>query len=176
MTSIAGTAQRGMMMASRGAMVGGLVLSTPWTTLVAGHGDLGDLAKRWAPTLVGILPRPSLRIPALSLLLSVSLDLFAAFISGQPAAMQMAGLRAGLGVVTALFGLIVGRRGGFLRYITTGLSAITSLVMLVSVGRLLFSAPGNPAGWLPLLPTLVCQIASMVAVVKTILLALKKHA
>jgi hypothetical protein len=167
--------QRGMTMASRGAMVGGLVLSTPWTTMAGGQADIGELAKRLAPSLVGMLPRPSLRIPALSLLFSVTLDLFAAFVSGQPAAMQMAGVRAGLGVLTALLGLMVGSRAGFMRHVTTGLSAITSAVMLVSVGRLLIAAPGNPSGWLPLLPTLVCQIASMVAVVKTIILALKKH-
>jgi hypothetical protein len=150
-------------------------MSTPWTTVVGGQANVGELAKRWAPSLIGLLPRPSLRIPALSLLFSVMLDLFAAFISGQPAAMQMAGIRAALGILTAVLGLIVGRRGGFLRHVTTGLSAITSLVMLVSLGRLLFAAPSNPAGWLPLIPTLVCQLASMVAVVKTIILTLKKH-
>jgi hypothetical protein len=157
-------------------MVGSLAMSTPWSAVVGGQADVGQLAKRWVPTLVAALPRPSLRVPALSLLFSVSLDLFAAFISGQPAALQMAGIRALLGIATALLGLLAGRRGGFLRYATTAMSAVTSLVMLTSLGRVLLAAPSNPAGWLPLIPTIVCQIASMVALVKTIMLAVKKHA
>ena len=165
-----------MSVASRGMAIGGLVVGTPWTAIVGGHADVGQLARRWAPSLLSALPRPSLRVPALSLLFSVTLDAGAAMISGQPAAMQMAGLRALTGVLTAVMGLLVGRRGGLLRYGTTAMSCVTSVIMLVSLGRVVLAAPADPAGWLPLIPTMICQVASVVCLVKTVRLTIKQHA
>lgn len=159
----------------RGATIAAAVAGTPWQTIVAGDASaLGDYARRWAPMLVGALGRPNLRVPARALLLTVTLDVVVAIMSGQPAALKALGWRLFFGLGTAFWGLVAGRKRGFASKLTQLLSLVTSGFQVVSVVRGLIALFAGPVALLPMLSSLLVQVASLVALVKTFLFARRK--
>lgn len=154
----------------RGATLAGAVVGAPWQTIVAGDASsLGEYAKRWAPSLVTALPRPNLRVPARTLLFTVTLEIVIALLSGQPPAFNALGWRALMGFGTAFWGMIAGRGKGFSRKMTVVMSAVTVVVQIVALVRGVAGIVDG-AAFLPMLPSLVVQIASLVATAKSFLM------
>ena len=155
------------------AMSLGGALSLPWQTFHTGQTpDVRSLVAAGAP-LAQRAVVSSLRQPAIALLITAVLDLAIALISGQPAALQMAGLRAVLGIGTAVLGMVAGNKAGPLRKITGFASAGTGLVQLVSVLVTAVSGVMSPVRLLALVPSVISQLASLVMLAKTSITALR---
>lgn len=163
-TSVAGQVQ-GMYATANTAA--GLAMSLPWQTIAGNEPfDPKGFALAVAPAAQQAV-RASLRRPAAALAITSALDLAVAYISGQPAAMQMALVRFGVAALTALLGMLAGSRGGPLAKLTGASSVVTALVQLVSFARTAFAGLSAPATLLPLLPSFVSQVSALVMAVKT---------
>jgi hypothetical protein len=150
------------------------MLSLPWQTIVAGETpDVRRLVAAGAP-LAQRAALASLRRPAIALLVTTLLDVFVALISPRPGAVTLVALRAVMGVGTAVLGMVVGRKAGALRQVTGAASILTGLVQTGSVLFTTFSAAISPAGLLGLIPTIVCQASSLVMLVKTAVVSLRR--
>jgi hypothetical protein len=149
-------------------------VSLPWQTIVAGETpDIRKLVVAGAPIAQGAV-RASLRRPAIALLVTTLLDVAVALVSGQPAALKLVGLRAAMGVGTAVLGMVVGSRAGRLRQLTGFASALTGLVQTGSILFMMFSRASGPTGWLGLVPSLVTQLSALAMMVKTAVVSLKR--
>ena len=155
------------------ASMGGL-LSLPWQTIVVGESpDIRRLVSAGAPIAQRAVVA-SLKRPALALLVTTLLDLTVALISGRPGALWMVGLRTAMGVGTAVLGMIVGSKGGALRQFTGAASIATGLVQTGSLLLTAFSAAISPVGVLGLIPSILTQASSLVMLVKTAMVSLKR--
>ena len=166
--------------ARRTASIGGTaasmtgMLSLPWQTIVAGETpDISRLVSAGAPIAQRVVIA-SLRRPAIALLVTTLLDVFVALISPRPGSLTLVALRAAMGLGTAVLGMIVGRKSGALRQVTGAASVLTGLVQTGSVLFTTFSAAVSPAGLLGLIPTIVCQASSLVMLVKTAIVSLRR--
>jgi hypothetical protein len=149
-------------------------VSLPWQTIVAGETpDIQKLVVAGAPIAQGAV-RASLRRPAIALLVTTLLDVAVALVSGQPAALKLVGLRAAMGVGTAVLGMVVGSKAGRLRQLTGFASALTGLVQTGSILFMMFSRASSPTGWLGLVPSLVTQLSALAMMVKTAVVSLKR--
>lgn len=115
----------------------------------------------------------SIRGPALQLLVVTLADWAAAQATGDPSAKNLADLRAGLALLTALAGMISGRGRGFFAKLTMlsslGLAFAQSPSLLAFGQRIL----ANPSMLGPLLPNAVTQGLSFMAAIRTALAARK---
>jgi hypothetical protein len=149
-------------------------VSLPWQTIVAGETpDIRRLVVAGAPIAQGAV-RSSLRSPAIALLVTTLLDVAVALVAGQPAALKLVGLRAAMGIGTAVLGMVVGSRAGRLRQLTGLASALTGLVQTGSILFMMFSSAVSPTGLLGLVPSLVTQLSALVMMVKTAAVSLKR--
>ncbi|HEY5275537.1 MAG TPA: zinc ribbon domain-containing protein [Coriobacteriia bacterium] len=166
-------ARQAMSVGGTVASMGG-VLSLPWQTIVAGETpDMRRLIAAGAPIAQRAV-LASLRRPAIALLVTTLLDLAVALVTAQPGALKLVGLRAAMGVGTAVLGMIVGNKAGPLRQVTGAASMLTGLVQTGSMLFTAFSAAISPAGLLGLVPSIVSQASSLVMLVKTAIVSLKR--
>ena len=148
--------------------------SLPWQTIVAGETpDLRRLVAAGAPIAQRAV-LASLRRPAIALLVTTLLDLAVALVTARPGALKLVGLRAAMGVGTAVLGMIVGNKAGPLRQVTGAASMLTGLVQTGSMLFTAFSAAISPVGLLALVPSIVSQASSLVMLVKTAVVSLKR--
>jgi hypothetical protein len=156
LTSIAGTARTVVSYGGTAASIGSL----GWQSVVKGQPpDMAQfLARAGAPVAQQIVRR-SVRIPALALILTTLLDLFVAWVTGQPSAMAAAGLRFATGMGTGLLGLIVGKRGGFFRVLVGVGSLATTALQAYNAISMLIAAIARQAPLLQLIPSLVSTAA-----------------
>jgi len=145
----------------------------PWRTVATGgQADVAGIVAAGAPIARQALTA-SLRVPAIALLVTTALDLAVALISGEPAALKMAVVRAALGAGTGALGIIAGGKAGKLRQATGILSALTGLVM---TGSMLYTAGSGlttPGTLVPLIPSVIAQVSSLVVTVKMTFTALR---
>jgi hypothetical protein len=141
--------------------------SLGWQTVIAGQPpDMKQfLARAGAPVATQIVRR-SIRRPAVALIITTLLDLFVAWVMGQPSAMAGAGLRLATGLGTGLLGMIVGKRGGFFRVVvgigslaTTALQGYSAIIMLIA-------AITRHAPLLQLIPAIISTISVIFVAVR----------
>jgi hypothetical protein len=150
------------------------VLTLPWQTIVAGEApDVRRLVTAGAPIAQRAV-MASLRRPALALLVTTTLDLVVALLSAQPGGLGLVVLRASMGAGTAVLGVIVGRTAGPLRKVTGAASFLTGLVQTGSMVLTAISAASSPGGLLGLVPSIVSQGSSLVMLVKTAVVSLRR--
>jgi len=150
------------------------VLTLPWQTIVAGEApDVRRLVAAGAPIAQRAV-MASLRRPALALLVTTTLDVVVALVSAQPGGLGLVVLRASMGAGTAVLGVIVGRKAGPLRKVTGAASFLTGLVQTGSMVFTAISAASSPGGLLGLVPSIVSQGSSLVMLVKTAAVSLRR--
>ena len=166
-------ARQAMRVGGTVASMGG-VLSLPWQTIVAGETpDVRRLVAAGAPIAQRAV-LASLKRPALALLVTTLLDLAVALVTARPGALKLVGLRAAMGVGTAVLGMIVGSKAGPLRQLTGAASMLTGLVQTGSMLFTAFSAAISPVGLLGLVPSIVSQASSLVMLVKTAIVSFSR--
>lgn len=127
-----------------------------------------------ARTAAQALPKSSsLRGVVLQLLLVTGADWAAAYATRDPAALQLANVRAGIAIVTTLLGMVAGRGRGVFSKLTMLSSlalAVAQSPSLLSFGQRILA---NPAMLSPLLPNVATQGLSLLAALRTVLAARK---
>ena len=151
-TSIAGALRTTASYAGTAAALGGL----GWQTVVQGQPpDMKQFLARAGVPVAQQVVRRSVRKPAFALIITTLLDLFVAWVMGQPSAMAAAGMRLAMGVGTGVLGLFVGKRGGFFRYVVGIGSLATTVLQGYNAVGILVAAIGRQAPLLQLIPSIV---------------------
>jgi hypothetical protein len=149
-------------------------LALPWQTFYTGQTpDTRALIAAGAPVAQRVVAT-TLRRPALALLVTTLLDATVAVLTGRPGAMWMIGLRVGMGLVTAVLGMAAGAKLGKMRQLTGIASTATGFVQIGSVLMTAFSGVVSPLRLLGLVPSIVAQLSSLVLLVKTAAVSLKR--
>jgi len=142
--------------------------SLPWTTVRGSTPlDTRELLSRALPALAATLPRPNLRIPALSILVTLAMDVGIALLRGGPIAWPLLATRLVTGLATSAFGLVAGGKSGTARKLAGVASVIFGVVQLVSLASGALAVARTPMQLLPLLPSLVTVISGLVLSVST---------
>lgn len=149
--------------------------SLPWTT-VRGSApiDTRELLSRALPALATTLPRPNLRIPALSILVTLAMDVGIALLRGGPIGWPLLATRLVTGLATSAFGLVAGGKAGMARKLTGIASVVFGVVQLVSLASGALAVARTPIQLLPLLPSLVAVVSGLVLSVSTAVGAWRK--
>ncbi len=140
----------------------------PWTTVRGSQPiDAREIAARALPSLTAALPRPNLRWPALSVLVTVAVDVFVAWLRGGPIAWPLLGVRVATGLATSGLGLVTGSGSGLSRKLTAVASVAFGVAQLVSIFLGAAALLRTPAQLLSLLPALVTALSGLVLSVTT---------
>lgn|GEM_PF-6594874 len=140
----------------------------PWTTIRGQQPlDAREMAEAAAPALLAALPRPNLRWPAVSILVTLASDVAIVLLRGGPIAWPMLALRLVTGLATSLLGLAAGAGGGLVRKLTGIASVAFGVAQLVSLLAGAWALIATPAQLLPLLLSLVAIISGLVLSVST---------
>lgn len=149
--------------------------SLPWTTVRGSSPiDTRELLSRALPALAATLPRPNLRIPALSILVTLGMDLGISLLRGGPIAWPLLATRLVTGLATSALGLVAGGKAGMARKLTGIASVVFGVVQLVSLVSGALAVARTPVQLLPLLPSLVAVISGLVLSVSTAVGAWRK--
>lgn len=156
------------------AVVGALAAGgVPWTTVRGSQAiDAREITARALPALASALPRPNLRVPALSILVTIMADIAVALLRGGPIAWPLLAARVVTGLLTAALGLAAGPAGGTVRALTALASVAFGAAQLVSLALGAIGAAGtspSAAQLLPLVPALVTALSGLVLSIATAL-------
>ena len=105
---------------------------------------------------------------------TVAIGVAVALLTGGSSALVSALPRLLIGAVASILSIVTGSRTGPLRTITGIVSAVTALVALVSLGVTLYQGIAGDEALLALLPTAIAVASSLLAAVKTTLVALRR--
>jgi hypothetical protein len=172
MTSIAGTAAS---VAGRGQAAFALAGAMPWTT-IRGREPLSaeQILRQAAPALASAIPRPNLRWPALSILVTLAMDVGITMLRGGPIAWPLLAMRLVTGLATSALGLVAGGKAGAARKLTGFASVAFGVVQLVSLASGALAVARTPIQLLPLLPALVAVVSGLALSVSTAVGAWRK--
>lgn len=171
-TSVAGTAAT---VAGRGQAAFAMATALPWTTVKGSQPiDTKALIAAAAPSLVAALPRPNLRWPALSILVTLAMDVGIALLRGGLIAWPLLGMRLLTGIATSLLGIVSGSGGGTVRKLTGIASVVFGVVQLVSLLAGALAVARTPVQLLPLLPGLIAVTSGLVLSISTAIGAWRK--
>ena len=164
-TSLAGAMRTTASYAGTAAALGGL----GWQTVVQGQPpDMKQFLARAGVPVAQQVVRRSVRKPAFALILTTLLDLFVGWVMGQPSAMAAAGLRLAMGLGTGVLGLLVGKRGGFFRFLVGIGSLATTVLQGYNAVSVLAVAIARQAPILQLLPSIVSTASVLFVAIRMV--------